>query len=399
MAPLAFSFSKKAEPKRVVEALSTKEDDGRQTIVALEGGQVSLEKEEAAARALVIPCKNLLEEAARVKRERARPADSRPPPKGLVEDELEGGLIKARVHLSADDAEAMRELLKEGGDDAVAGLAAAPAPAPILMRDGSKRARGAKAPDATKDMYDNVSVETFGEALLRGMGYDPEKHTTKPVYRDKLRDTHLGLGAKALLPSERAPPPAKRGAPVVGKARGGPGKKEEAPAAGAPVAAGSAPAAAPPACQPGPAAEAGSATGSGDVAGEKRRKLEHGGNGDSGMWASRGLLVRVVGKGEELRDFYGLEAVVLEVDAASHVCRIKARVNGVSRVQQGVSLADLETRVSRECDSVRVVRGPRKGTVLRLVERDSKRGVAVCRLSGTKETEELPLDDVCQFVA
>merc|ERR1711972_164314 len=81
--------------------------------------------------------------------------------------------------------------------------------APILMREGSKRAREGMAPEASKDMFDNVPVEAFGEALLRGMGYDPAKHTTKPVFRDKLRDTHLGLGAKALLPSEKAQPKLK----------------------------------------------------------------------------------------------------------------------------------------------------------------------------------------------
>merc|ERR1719197_1317641 len=36
------------------------------------------------------------------------------------------------------------------------------------------------------------------------MGYDPNVHTTKPVFRDKQRDGHLGLGAKALLPGEKA---------------------------------------------------------------------------------------------------------------------------------------------------------------------------------------------------
>eukprot|EP00971_Amphidinium_carterae_P101270 2004053-Amphidinium_carterae.1 len=51
-------------------------------------------------------------------------------------------------------------------------------------------------------MFENVSVSCYGEAMLRGMGYDPNKHKTKPVYRDKMRDTYLGLGAKAMLPGE-----------------------------------------------------------------------------------------------------------------------------------------------------------------------------------------------------
>eukprot|EP00438_Fugacium_kawagutii_P026606 Skav213732 [mRNA] locus=scaffold2563:323198:323881:+ [translate_table: standard] len=45
--------------------------------------------------------------------------------------------------------------------------------------------------------------QAFGLALLRGMGYDPDKHKTKPIWHDKPRDNLLGLGAKALLPSEK----------------------------------------------------------------------------------------------------------------------------------------------------------------------------------------------------
>merc|ERR1719217_1501387 len=71
------------------------------------------------------------------------------------------------------------------------------------MKEGSKKVREGSAPEATKEMFENVPVESFGEAMLRGMGYDPKVHTTKPVFRDKLRDNCLGLGAQALLPGEK----------------------------------------------------------------------------------------------------------------------------------------------------------------------------------------------------
>ncbi len=41
---LSFGFSKKAEPKRHVAALSTKEEDDREEIRGVEEGQVALEK-------------------------------------------------------------------------------------------------------------------------------------------------------------------------------------------------------------------------------------------------------------------------------------------------------------------------------------------------------------------
>merc|ERR1719478_695341 len=127
----------------------------------------------------------------------------------------------------------MRELLKDAAREADGDDAPAAAPVPILMKEASKKAREGSAPEATKEMFENVSVESFGEAMLRGMGYDPKVHTTKPVFRDKLRDNCLGLGAKALLPGEKAI--------IAGK------KKAKAPAAsGGGVAAASSVAAATP---------------------------------------------------------------------------------------------------------------------------------------------------------
>merc|ERR1719326_11773 len=57
--------------------------------------------------------------------------------------------------------------------------------------------------DATKDQFDRMPVEGFGEALLRGMGFNPDKHGTKYVYHEKPRENLLGLGATALLPHEK----------------------------------------------------------------------------------------------------------------------------------------------------------------------------------------------------
>merc|ERR1712190_565593 len=99
-------------------------------------------------------------------------------------------------------------------------------------------------------------------------------------------------------------------------------------------------------------------------------------------------VVRVVG--QDLKECYGAEAVVLEVDEAARSCRIKARIGGSSKVFQGVQIENLETRVSRTCTSVRVVRGTHRGAVADLLHRDTQRSMAKIRLKGIEI--EMPLD-------
>ena len=106
------------------------------------------------------------------------------------------------------DAEALRELVKDAKHGEREDV---PEVAPILMREKSKKAREGGADDVSKDVYEKVPVEAFGLALLRGMGYDPEKHKTKPIYHDKQRDALLGLGAQPLLPSEKMKQKDKKG--------------------------------------------------------------------------------------------------------------------------------------------------------------------------------------------
>ena len=202
---LSFSFSKKAEPKRVVPALQTKPkpDEGKEIITSLEGGEVKIDGKVESAKALTIPCNNPLQTQTQKLRNQptaAAKAKARATPDSI--EDGKGGLVlpKLQEQLSADDAEAMRELLKDaehGDQDSV------PEVAPILMREKSRRAREGGAADVAKDAYEKVPVEAFGLALLRGMGYDPEKHKTKPIWHEKPRDNLLGLGAQPLLPSEK----------------------------------------------------------------------------------------------------------------------------------------------------------------------------------------------------
>ncbi|CAE8605201.1 unnamed protein product, partial [Polarella glacialis] len=212
---LSFGFAKKAEPKRVVAALNSKPkaDEGHEVITEVTEGEVKIDGADKAARALVIPCKNSLDDLAARKAalDKVKPkAAVQKPAVPMIIDETVGGLVVKNLDkLSEEDAEAMRELLKDAQkdpDDESHAFSEMAAATPILMRAGSKRAReggGDSAYDMTRDGYEKVPVEAFGEALLRGMGYDPEKHKVKPVYHEKPRDQLLGLGAKALLPSEK----------------------------------------------------------------------------------------------------------------------------------------------------------------------------------------------------
>jgi len=285
-------------------------------------------------------------------------------------------------NLCSDDAEAVRELMLDAQAQATGEEREAKAVKvePILMRSGSMRVREAdksKIPDSSKDMFDRVPVESFGEALLRGMGYDPAKHTTKPIVRDKQRDNLLGLGAKPMTPAEKA----------LAQKKANP---KAAAAAGASVAKDS-----------GASASKRQRVGEDGSSVKKVAEdpLEAGGNcaaSREDCWPSRGLIVRVVAKDGEAKDLFGLEAVVLEAEEKAGCCRIKARVDGKSRTIEGVPVSGLETRVSRDCKEVRVVRGPNRGMAIKLLKRDAQRGVALVDLNGT--SVEMPLDDVCQFM-
>jgi len=377
---LSFSFAKKAEPKRVVEALATKKDDGRVMITGVEAGQLEVDGPQEAARKLTIPCKNPLEDKA------AKPA-SHPAlaakPKVTLLDESQGGIVKPQ--LSAEDEEALRELKK---DLAVNGdIEARPQVAPILARDGSKKAREGDAPDASKDMFDKVPVESFGEALLRGMGYDPAKHTTKPVFNSKQRDHCLGLGAKALLPSEKNQPPLSKKAGAAAVAAKTSKVDDLAPEVLAPAAE----------TRPDRAEE--------PLAKQRRTDdAEKPGSASKSsvapaddLWPSRGLLVRVQSEEKSLRQFRGAQAVVLELDTSTRSCRIKSRIGEKSQTLDGVAVSSLEPLIGPDCTVVRLVRGPNKNVEAKLLHRSERRGVARIRVNGSES--EVPLSDVCEFIA
>lgn len=396
---LSFGFGKKAEPKRYVAALSTKQADTREEIKSMEEGKLELQKPKEGQGPPVIKCKNPLQDhqaATLAKREATAKLSAQKPKLDKPLEECEGGIVSNISKLSDEDAEAMRELLKDAQRDGDGEGAPVAASMPILMKAGSKKAREAGGAEASKDMFDNMPVESFGEAMLRGMGFDPNKHKTAPIFRDKLRDNLLGLGAKALLPGEKLQIANKRKAPSTKAADSSKG----AAIAGC--------RAAPVAAKSGIAASADADAAADEAAPEpaqKKPKAEDPSSSSSkpapsanDVWASRGLVVKIISEEGQLKNFFGVEAVVLEVDESKNCCRLKARPKGADKSEQlkGVRLEEIETRVSRDTQKVRVVRGPKKGTVAKLLKRDSARGVAVLSIDGSET--EMSLDDVCQFM-
>eukprot|EP00927_Polykrikos_kofoidii_P063276 TRINITY_DN58095_c0_g1_i1.p1 TRINITY_DN58095_c0_g1~~TRINITY_DN58095_c0_g1_i1.p1 ORF type:complete len:444 (+),score=70.21 TRINITY_DN58095_c0_g1_i1:101-1432(+) len=437
---LSFGFSKKAQPKRVVEALVQKKTDDREAILGLDGGKVEVDGIVQEEKRLSILCKNPLQVAPKRKQASApSQADASADKTSGLLPELRGGLVTKHLSsLSDADAEATRELLREAGieasggadgpglsipcqvpRDVVAGKSGlVDRSVPILMKDGSKKARDASsAPEASKDMFDKIPVECFGEALLRGMGYNPSENTTKFVFHEKPRSNLLGLGAKAVLPHEAAAAAKKRaaaaaaGAAVPATSCNASDTSERAVAsihslAHEPTAASTQKS---DSLTDAVSVDADSKIPASDSSGstlvsvdrpadscEKRRRVE------ATCWPSRGLVVRIIGDKGQLRAFYGAEAVVLDVDNAGGCCRIKARPpsepNSKSSVLPGVLVTDLETRVSRDCQEVRIVKGSKRGHVAKLIKRDVKRGLAQVSFESCKEME-LPLDSICQFVA
>jgi len=420
MPGLAFSFAKKAEPKRVVKELVQKKEDNRVAIVGLEAGQLTVDGEIEKEKQLSIPCKNPLQALAPKQESKPKPADQAEKPKSELQEGIEaneGGLITRNVSkLSAEDAEALQALRQDAGATVDVTHARVE---PILMRKGSKAVRDGAAPEATKDMYDAVPVESFGVALLRGMGYDPDKHKTQAVFNEKVRDHCLGLGAKALLPSEKLPAKAasKAGASSGAQAKGGSAGSSSATASSSSTTSGAK-----------PAADVVDVTGKqGEVSGkspleeraEKRRRLEREAasntstssaavaaaeetsqpSGEEDVWPSRGLLVRISGSratGKELRQFGGCEAVVLEVDEGARACRIKARLDDKSHTLQAVPVAALEPVINKGCERVRVLRGRHKGIEADLLGRSERRAIARVHINGADE--DLPLRDVCEFI-
>lgn len=177
-------------------------------------------------KAVIIPCKHSLPPPSRSRykgevlevRRRQRLATSEAPPPGAS---AEYGLTGA--HLPVDDAgddigPPMDEIMewrrrRRAETDSEADSGPEPKKKPILAAANPRlytmrkqygtddqrllREEIDALPEFTHESFDAVPVESFGLAMLMGMGYDPKKHTQKPAELHKRVYQRAGLGADA----------------------------------------------------------------------------------------------------------------------------------------------------------------------------------------------------------
>mmetsp|Transcript_19514 Transcript_19514/g.26206 ORF Transcript_19514/g.26206 Transcript_19514/m.26206 type:complete len:223 (-) Transcript_19514:85-753(-) len=118
-------------------------------------------------------------------------------------------------------------------------------------------------------------------------------------------------------------------------------------------------------------------------------------------WLSSGLRVRIVDETGPLQDSHLKKGFVRKVDDAALLADVD--VDGGMTLHK-VPQHALETVVSKGCLRVEVVRGPHRGVIVDLLERDPKLNIAIVRTKSTQTKHgdgddrlELSLDDVCEF--
>ena len=112
------------------------------------------------------------------------------------------------------------------------------------------------------------------------------------------------------------------------------------------------------------------------------------------VWCAPHLRVRVVSRSMSSGSCFRCKARVVDVPAASAIELLLDDGRTVTASEQ-----QLETVIpSEKGGAVQVVRGELRGQVGELIERDSKRGVAVVQLEDDLQVHTLDFDDICERV-
>lgn len=112
-------------------------------------------------------------------------------------------------------------------------------------------------------------------------------------------------------------------------------------------------------------------------------------------WLSAGLRIRIIDESGPSKDYHLKKGFVQKVDVDSMTAHVD--VDGGPTLK-AVPQHALETVVSKGCSQVEVVRGPHRGAVVSLIERDAKRNFAVVTQGADSTSRfEVALDDVCEF--
>ncbi|XP_017103872.2 G-patch domain and KOW motifs-containing protein [Drosophila bipectinata] len=203
---ISFGFSKVAKKPIILPSKQPKEEKTVELIKCLEGKEIKLVTEKAEAAPLVIEMlgsqKTSSALASLMKRRAVLLGEEEPDPEETTPAAQSIAEVTAGAAGENLEQRAARELLAATQNNPGEGLDGQKLVLPALKAD-ELPLDGAK--EATLDDYDNVPIQQFGLAMLRGMGWvdpPPKKKGSGPVDDAPfLRPKGMGLGAdKALKP-------------------------------------------------------------------------------------------------------------------------------------------------------------------------------------------------------
>ncbi|XP_017039680.1 splicing regulatory glutamine/lysine-rich protein 1 [Drosophila ficusphila] len=203
---ISFGFSKLAKKPSILPSKQPKEENKVELIKCLEGKEIKLVAEKVEAAPLVIEMQGSQKTssalASLMKRRAVLLGEEEPDPEEVTPAAQSIAEVTAGCGTESLEQRAARELLaasQKNGDEGLDGqkLVLPAVKADELPLDGAK--------EATLDDYDNIPIQQFGLAMLRGMGWvdpPPKKKGSGPIDDAPfLRPKGMGLGAdKALKP-------------------------------------------------------------------------------------------------------------------------------------------------------------------------------------------------------
>ncbi|XP_017026880.1 G-patch domain and KOW motifs-containing protein [Drosophila kikkawai] len=203
---ISFGFSKVAKKPNILPSKQPKDENKVELIKCLEGKEIKLVAERVEAAPLIIEMQGSQKTSAALaslmKRRAVLLGEEEPDPEEVTPAAQSVAEVTAGPAAAENlEQRAARELLaasQNNGDNLTAEKLVLPAvKADELPLDGAK--------EATLDDYDNIPIQQFGLAMLRGMGWvdpPPKKKGSGPIDDAPfLRPKGMGLGAdKALKP-------------------------------------------------------------------------------------------------------------------------------------------------------------------------------------------------------
>ncbi|WWD07300.1 hypothetical protein V865_005398 [Kwoniella europaea PYCC6329] len=113
-----------------------------------------------------------------------------------LEEQALQAILKGEVKMESEEERLRRELVIGG-------------PNPLTEEEALKRDIDELPEMSTAEDYAAIPVSAFGEAMARGMGWNPNSSDGTKIHEPKLRPALLGLGATALV--QKPPPPSRNG--------------------------------------------------------------------------------------------------------------------------------------------------------------------------------------------